>query len=87
MNLIAYRDLIRVAYIEDEVKEIAAEIEVERSEALQVTENVCMTGPLAYGLRCVLDQAWKWPQARLDSFFLVPIFFIATFNFVFMSVS
>jgi hypothetical protein len=43
MNLIAYRDLIGVAYTEDEVKEIAAEIEVERSEALLVTENVCMT--------------------------------------------
>ncbi len=43
MNLIAYRDLIGVAYTEDEVKEIAAEIEVERSETLQVTENDCMT--------------------------------------------
>jgi energy-converting hydrogenase A subunit M len=87
MNLIAYRDLIGVAYTEDEVKEIAAEIEVERSETLQVTENVCMTRSSAYGLCCVLDQARKWLQAQLDSFFLVPILFVATSDFVFMCVS
>lgn len=83
MNLIAYRDLIGVAYTEDEVKEIAAEIEVERSETLQVTENVCMTRVFSlWSLLC----SWSGSEMAASSigfFLLGPNFVCCNFRFCF----